>query len=212
MEKLEKHLVISVGCEYACGGSAIARLIASDFGIPCHDRYTIDRIMEQTGVSPALLQLAEEGVDISGLRAEDGYANAPTKYTDLTDRMVYMQTEIVKKLADRSSCVIVGRCSDYILRDRADCLRVYIYAPMDFRMNNVKQELSVDTKKAERIIHENDENLMARYQQITGTDWGERHHRQLLVDSSVLGLEGTARYIEDFAGACYKKLYAEKSA
>ena len=212
MKELKEHIVISVGCEYACGGSAIGRLMARDLGIAYYDRYIIDRIMEETGVSPALLELADKGVDISGLRAGDGYANAPTKYTDLTDRMVYIQKEIVRKLADRSSCVIIGRCSDYILRRRTDCLRVYIYGPTDYRMNNVMKELHVDARKAERILRENDENLMARYRQITGTDWGERHHRQLLIDSSVLGIEGTARYIEGFVEDFYGKLYPESAS
>lgn len=132
MEALKKHLVISVGCEYACGGSAIGRWIAKDLGIAYYDRHIIDQIMERTGVSPALLKLADKGVDISGLRAEDGFANAPTKYANLTERMVYIQKEVVKKLADRSSCVIIGRCSDYILRNRKDTLNFYIYGPEEY--------------------------------------------------------------------------------
>lgn len=207
MDIRKNHIVVSVGCEYACGGSAIGRLIAHDLGIAYYDRYMIDKIMEQTGVSPSLMELADKGIDVSGLRAADGYANAPTKYTNLTERMVYIQKEIVKKLADRSSCVIIGRCSDYILRDRKDCLKVYIYGPREFRLANVQKELGCDRKKAEKLIEENDENLRARYQQITGTDWGERHHRQVLIDSSVLGVEGTAAYLEGFINEFADRLY-----
>jgi len=206
MEALKKHLVISVGCEYACGGSAIGRWIAKDLGIAYYDRHIIDQIMERTGVSPALLKLADKGVDISGLRAEDGFANAPTKYANLTERMVYIQKEVVKKLADRSSCVIIGRCSDYILRNRKDTLNFYIYGPEEYRIENVKKELGVDDARAKELIRENDEYLMARYRQITGTDWGERHHRQLLIDSSVLGIRETATYLEGFVKSFYDKL------
>lgn len=209
MGNLSEHLVVSLGCEYGCGGSAIGRKIAEKLDIAYYDRQVVDKIMEEVGVTPSLMNLAEKGIDISGLRAEEGYANAPTKYTNLTDRMVYLQKEIIKKLADKSSCLIVGRCSDYILKDRKDCVAIYIYAPMDVRLKNVEDELKLDEKKAKETIEENDNNLHARYLQITGTDWGERHHRQMLIDSSVLGVEGTADYLVEFIKKFYDKVYPE---
>ena len=212
MKELNNHLVVSVGCEYACGGAAIGRVIARDLKMAYYDRHIVDRIMEQVGVSPALLSLAEKGIDISGLRSEPGYSYAPTHYKNLTDRMVYIQKEVIKKLAERSSCVIIGRCSDYILRDRSDTLNVYIYGPKQYRLENVMNELHVDEKKAEELILENDDNLHARYLQITGTDWGERHNRQMLMDSSVLGVEGTAKYIEELILAFYDKIYSSGEA
>jgi len=209
MGQLKEHLVISLGCEYGCGGSAIGKKIAEKLDIAYYDRQIVDKIMEEVGVTPSLMNLAEKGIDISGLRAEEGYANAPTKYTNLTDRMVYLQKEIIKKLAAKSSCLIVGRCGDYILRDRKDCVNIYVYAPMDIRLKNVEDELKLDEKKAKETIEENDNNLHARYLQITGTDWGERHNRQILIDSSVLGVEGTADYLVEFIKKFYAKVYPE---
>lgn len=211
MGKLSEHLVISLGCEYGCGGSAVGRKIAEKLGIAYYDRQIVDKIMEQVGVSPSLISLANKGIDVSGLRAEEGYAYAPTKYMNLTDRMVYLQKEVIKKLADKSSCLIVGRCSDYILRERNDCINIFIYAPQNVRLKNVAEELKVDEKKALKLIQENDENLHARYLQITGTDWGERHNRQLLIDSSMLGVEGTADYLIQFILEFYKKVYPKKA-
>ena len=212
MEELKNHIVVSVGCEYACGGAAIGRVIARDLKMAYYDRHIVDQIMEQVGVSPALLKLADQGIDISGLRSEPGYAYAPTKYKNLTDRMVYIQKEVIKKLADRSSCVIIGRCSDYILRHRTDTLNVFIYGPADYRLKNVMHELHVDETKARSLLEENDDNLHARYLQITGTDWGERHNRQMLIDSSVLGVEGTARYIEELILAFSNKIYTAEGS
>lgn len=211
MGNLSEHLVVSLGCEYGCGGSAVGKKIAEKLGISYYDRQIVDKIMEQVGVSPSLLKLADKGIDISGLRAEEGYAYAPTKYTNLTDRMVYLQKEVIKKLANKSSCLIVGRCSDYILRERKDCINIFVYAPKDVRLKNVEDELKVDEKKALKLIQENDENLHARYLQITGTDWGERHNRQLLIDSSMLGVEGTADYLIKFILEFYKKTYKDKA-
>lgn len=80
---------------------------------------------------------------------------------------------------------------------------------MDIRLKNVEDELKLDEKKAKETIEENDNNLHARYLQITGTDWGERHNRQILIDSSVLGVEGTADYLVEFIKKFYAKVYPE---
>ena len=118
-----------------------------------------------------------------------------------------VQKEVVKKLAARSSCVIIGRCSDYILRNNPRCVNVFIYAPDKVRVQNVMQELKVGEEKAKELIRENDQMLHARYKQMTGSNRGARHNRHMLIDSSVLGIEGTAEYIEEFV-----KKYLAKEA
>lgn len=194
-----KQFVITVGCEYGCGGSAVGRIVAKDLGIAYYDRKLIDEIIEETGVSHNLMEMAEAGKNVKGKTEGAATTSNPSKYKNLTDRVVYIQTEVVKKLAARSSCVIIGRCSDYILRKQDNCINVFVYAPDTVRIKNVMDELKVDEEKAKQLIKENDQMLHARYKQMTGTNWGERHNRHMLIDSSVLGLDGTAKYIENFA-------------
>ncbi|MCD7838306.1 MAG: cytidylate kinase-like family protein, partial [Clostridiales bacterium] len=159
----------------------------------------IDRIMQETGVSERAIEMAEKGKDMKGRSHELSNTKAPTKYVNMTERMVYIQTQIIKKLADRASCVFIGRCSDYVLKDREDCLNVFVYAPNEVRVKNIMDVLHVSEAQAQTLIEENDHILHARYKQMTGTYRGDRHNRHLLIDSSVLGVDGTAKFIEQFA-------------
>ena len=202
-----EQYVVTVGCEYGCGGSAVGRALARNLEIAYYDRTLIDKIIEETGVSHNLMEMADAGKDIKGKRENaSGPAGLP-KYKNLTDRVGYIQKEVVKKLAARSSCVIIGRCSDYILRNNPRCVNVFIYAPDEVRVSNVMKELKVDEEKAKELIRENDQMLHARYKQMTGSNRGARHNRHMLIDSSVLGIEGTAEYIEEFV-----KKYLAKEA
>ena len=187
-----KHIVISVGCEYASGGTQVGKLLSEKLGIEYFDREFIDQIIERVGVSQHVLNLADAGKGLSSTNP-GGWS---LKYADLTDRLVYIQKEVVKKLAARTSCVIIGRCADYILKDRSDVLNVFIYAPMEARIRNVRQAVGCTREEAEKLIEENDRMYHARYKQITGTYRGDRHNRDILIDAELLGVERTADYLE----------------
>jgi cytidylate kinase len=141
--------------------------------------------------------MADAGIDVKGRSSSHAPAGGATKYTNLTDRMVYIQTQVVKKLAERSSCVIIGRCADYILRDRDDCLNIFIYAPEEVRIQNVMEVKGCSEEDARKLMQANDDMNHARYKQMTGTYRGDRHNRHLLIDCSYLGVEGTAKFIEN---------------
>ena len=197
-------VIITVGCEYGCKAPEIAQRIADDLGIPCYDRDLIDDIIEEAGFSKDLLDKAERG---HAIRGRDTDAPNPKKlgairYHNLTDRVVFLQRETVRRLAARGSCVFVGRCADHILR-HADVktLNVFIYAPSDVRLKTVMREHNLGKTEAELLITKSDEDLHARYKQVTGTYRGDRHNRHMLIDSSLLGAERTADLIERLAFA-----------
>lgn len=201
---MRDHFVISVGCEYGCFGSEIGKRIARDFGIAYYDRELIDEIIEEAGFSKDLTEKAEAGIDVKGKASRGALtAGGPTRYANLTERVVYIQTEVIKKLAARGSCVFIGRCSDYILREQDNCLNVFIYAPSEVRIRNVMEAHSLSRDDAVLLIEKNDEMLHARYKQMTGTYRGDRHNRHLLIDSNLLGLEGTVKLIEEVANKVF---------
>ena len=197
-------LIITVGCEYGCKGPEIAQRIADDLGIPCYDRDLIDDIIEEAGFSKPLLDKAEKGHAIRGRDTGDVDPKklGAIRYHNLTDRVVFLQRETVRRLAARGSCVFVGRCADHILR-HADVktLNVFIYAPSDVRLKTVMREHNLGKAEAELLITKSDEDLHARYKQVTGTYRGDRHNRHMLIDSSLLGAERTADLIERLAFA-----------
>ena len=197
-------LIITVGCEYGCRGPEIAQRIADDLGIPCYDRDLIDDIIEEAGFSKDLLDKAEKGHAIRGRDTGDVDPKklGAIRYHNLTDRVVFLQRETVRRLAARGSCVFVGRCADHILR-HADVktLNVFIYAPSDVRLKTVMKEHNLNKTEAKLLIDKSDEDLHARYKQVTGTYRGDRHNRHMLIDSSLLGAERTADLIERLAFA-----------
>ena len=204
MPHAKTKLIITVGCEYGCKGPEIAQRIADDLGIPCYDRDLIDDIIEEAGFSKDLLDKAEKGHAIRGRDTGDVDPKklGAIRYHNLTDRVVFLQRETVRRLAARGSCVFVGRCADHILRHaNVKTLNVFIYAPSDVRLKTVMREHNLGKTEAELLITKSDEDLHARYKQVTGTYRGDRHNRHMLIDSSLLGAERTADLIERLAFA-----------
>lgn len=129
-----RHLVITIGCEYGAKGNAIGRKIAEDLNIKFYNRDLVDEIIEEVGIPKEIMEKVEEGGTIAGKGAEGDVRGSFSKYADLTDRAIHVQKQIIRKLAEKESCVIIGRSADYILKDTKDIdlLRAFIYAPMRY--------------------------------------------------------------------------------
>ncbi|MDY4077268.1 MAG: cytidylate kinase-like family protein [Clostridium sp.] len=186
-----KHMVITIGCEYGSGGPEIGKAIADYLGIEYYDRDLVDKVVEQIGVDRELVEKADTE---NNVKYEFDTKFGP-RYANLTNRVIYNQFEVIQKFAEKSSCVIIGRCSDYILKDRKDCLNIFIYAPEKVRIQSIMEKNNVSEKEAEEMMKYNDEMLHTRYKYMTGTYRGDRKNRHMMIDSSVLGWEKTAKYI-----------------
>jgi cytidylate kinase len=118
----------------------------------------------------------------------------------LTDRAIHVQKQIIKKLAERESCVFIGRSADYILKDEEkNMLKIFIYSPMEVRIKNVMESHNLSEADAKILINEKDRRFHVRHLAFTGSNRGDRHNRDILIDSSLLGVEGTAEYLEILA-------------
>ena len=115
-----RHLVITIGCEYGAKGNAIGRKIAEDLNIKFYNRDLVDEIIEEVGIPKEIMEKVEEGGTIAGKGAEGDVRGSFSKYADLTDRAIHVQKQIIRKLAEKESCVIIGRSADYILKDTKD--------------------------------------------------------------------------------------------
>ncbi|MBU5488282.1 cytidylate kinase-like family protein [Clostridium sp. MSJ-8] len=186
-----KHMVITIGCEYGSGGPEIGKMIADTLGIEYYDRDLVDKVVDQIGVERDLVEKADTENNVM-YRFE---TKLGPRYANLTNRVIYNQFEVIRKLANKKSCVMIGRCSDYILQDRNDCLNIFIYAPEEIRLKSVMEKENLSKKQALEVLKYNDEMLHSRYKYITGTYRGDRKNRDMMIDSSVLGWEKTAKYI-----------------
>lgn len=186
-----KHIVITIGCEYGAGWPEIGQMLAKALGIEYYDRDLVDKVVQEIGVEKDLVEKAdrEKGVHYSF------DTSLGPRYANLTNRVISAQFEVIHKFAEKSSCVIIGRSSDYILKDRDDVLNIFIYAPEDVRVRTVMDLKKVNKAKAEELVSYNDEQNHARHKYITGTYRGDRRNRHVLIDSSLLGWEKTAQYL-----------------
>ena len=186
-----RHMVITIGSEYGAGGPEIGKRIAEALDIKYYDRDLVDQVVEQIGVDRELVQKADTGNNVL-YSFETQYG---PRYANLTNRVIYNQFEVIKKLAEKTSCVLIGRCSNYILRERKDCLNFFVYAPEEVRVQSVMEREAVSRKQAAELVRYHDEMLHARYKYMTGSYRGDRKGRHMMIDSSVLGWEITARYM-----------------
>ncbi len=198
-----KHFVITIGCEYGAKGNAIGKKIAKDLGVPVYDRDTVDAIISEVGIPQDIMDKVEAGLTIAGKGVEGQERGSFSKLSDLTDRAIHVQKQIIRKLAEKESCVFIGRCADYILKGEENLLCLFIYSPDEVRVKNVMESHNLSEKDAKILISEKDKRYHVRYLAFTGSNRGDRHNRNMLIDSSMLGIDGTADYIEILA----KKLF-----
>lgn len=188
-----KHFVVTIGGEYGAGGPDIGKIMAETMGVDYYDRDLVDSVVAQIGVDKELVSAADNKNFVPfGIETTLG-----TRYANLSNKVIYTQFEVIKKMA-QSSCIIIGRCSDYILRDIPDVVNIFVYAPEEARIAHIQEARNVSRTKAQELIKQADKALHDRYTYITGTYRGDRHNRHLLIDSSVLGWQRSAKLIQAF--------------
>ena len=192
--------VITIGCEFGAGGPQIGKMLSKTLGIEYYDRDLVDKIAHQLGVDKELVEKADTEKRVQ----YEFETTLGPRYANLTNKVIYLQQQAIEKMAERP-CVIIGRSANYILQDRKDVLNLFIYAPKETRVRSVMEQLGVDRGKALDMIDSNDIQLHERHKYITGTYRGDRHGRDLLIDSSMLGWEGTAKYILMLIEMLYEK-------
>jgi len=182
-------VVVTIAREHGSAGKRIGQLVAEKMGIPCYYKEMVAIAAQESG-------LAEEF--ISNLNSDENAVMRELYLsTDVVRNAIVAQDKAIKKIADAGSCVIVGRAADYVLRDRKNVVRIFIYAPEEYRVKKV-MEMYGDTEEAGRkSLARSDSARGAYYKSISGRDWGDPHGYELCVDSSI-GVEETADLICDY--------------
>ena len=181
-----KQGIITISREFGSGGRTIGKAVAQKLGIPCYDAELITEMAKQSG-------FAEDYVREAGEYAPGGLLNSmftsraggPTN----EDILWQIQCNIVAQLAKKGPCVIVGRCGDYILRDRPDVLKVFAHADMAFRAKRIVEVYGQREESPEQRLKEKDKRRSTYYRFYTGRKWGQLDTYDLMLNSGVLGIE-----------------------
>lgn len=187
--------VITIGRQYGSGGRFVAQKLAEKLGVNFYDNELLSKVSEETGMSKGVLDNYDE--------KRDGFFTGvvPSSFgTDMSlgQKVFLAQFETIRHLAERESCVIVGRCADYVLRDYPNVINVFITAPIEKRVERAEKYYGLDSKKAKDTIVKMDKKRASYYNFYSDKKWGRADSYNLTIDSSV-GIDETVDIIKSFA-------------
>ncbi|MCM1524080.1 MAG: cytidylate kinase family protein [Ruminococcus sp.] len=192
LETSEKGVIITIAREHGSSGKQIGKIVAEKLGIPFYYK-------EMTAIAAK-----ESGLDKEFI--SDINVNSPAMLqslylsSDVVQQAVIAQDKVIKEIADRGSCVIVGRAADHVLREREDVVRIFIYADEEYKISRVMEVYGDSKEEARKNIRHSDEARASYYKNISGQNWGDRRNYELLLDSS-LGVEESADVICGYIGS-----------
>lgn len=184
--------VITISREFGSGGRTIGKMVAEKLGIPCYDAELIQKMAEKSGYSADYIK--EEGEYISGGWLSAVFADRSLGLTN-QDKLFSIQSRIIEELAAEGPCVIVGRCADFVLRDKADCLNVFVHASMEKRAERIVKEYGEREESPEKRLKEKDKRRAAYHRFYTDMKWGHAQNYHICLDSGEFGLEKCAEMI-----------------
>ena len=197
---MKKNIIITIGRQFGCGGKRIAEALGSKLGIPVYDHQLIVKAAQESGFSAEFFERSDEKKRFFSLTSIfTGSYNAETENYMSDKGLFNMQCETIKSIADQGSAIIVGRCSDYVLRDRENTLNVFLTSPLEDRVKRIAETEGLEIDKAEEYVEKQDRNREDYYNYYTFGNWGVASNYDLCIDSSIAGIEGTADIIIEFA-------------
>lgn len=181
-----KNRIITISREFGSGGRTIGKQAADKLGIPCYDAELIHKISQESGFTEGYVQ--EAGEYAPGGFLSSAFADRLFGPTN-GDYLWNIQYQIITELAEKGPCVIVGRCADYILQDKADCLKVFIHADMNYRAERIVKEYGEQEASPEQRLRDKDKRRAAYHRFYTNMKWGHAQNYHLCLDSGILGID-----------------------
>lgn len=191
---LSKKTIITISREFGSGGRQIGWLVADKLGIKLYDKDLVTAVAQKTGFSPEFVENSEQKRNILD-SLNNGY------YFSLTnaDELFMQESNLIKEIANRESCVIIGRCSDYILKDYDNVINVFVYADMQDRIKRATEKYGIKKSAVEKEIKNKDKRRASHYKYYTGNTWGDRNNYDLCINSSRFSEEEAANMICNIA-------------
>lgn len=196
---MKKDIIITIGRQFGCGGKLVAEALGQKLGIPVYDNELITKAAQESGFSAEFFKRSDEKKRFFSLSAifQGGYSSEDNYMSD--KNLFTIQCEAIKMIADQGSAILVGRCSDYVLREREDIMNVFLTSPLEERVKRVSERQGLSLEKAAEVVEREDKNREEYYNYYTFGNWGVASNYDLCLDSSIAGIEGTAEIIIEFA-------------
>lgn len=199
---MSKKIIITIARQYGSGGREIGERVAELLGIPLYDKQLITDAAAKGSLNEEVIRSADESAANSllyTLAMGSNHYGAAMHFgykMPLNDKLFILQSEVIKEYAEKGSCVIIGRCADYVLRDDHDVFRLFIYGDLEHRQERVRERHpEIKPTQVIDVINKTDKRRASYYNFYTGNKWGRYDNYDMAVNSSTLGIEGTAQLI-----------------
>ena len=197
--------IYTIGREFGSGGREVGEKLAAKLGIKLYDKELLQQAAKDSGFCEEIFENHDEKPTNSFLYSlvmdtysVSGYSAAPFLDMPLNHKVFLAQFETIKKIAEKESCVIVGRCANYALSDNPDCINIFIHADLDVRIKNVSRNLNITENKARDIINKTDKQRASYYNYYTSKKWGDSKSYNLSLDAGKLGTDNCVEMILKF--------------
>lgn len=197
--------IYTIGREFGSGGKEVGTKLAEKLGIKLYDKELLQQAAKDSGFCEEIFENHDEKPTNSFLYSlvmdtysVSGYSTAPFLDMPLNHKVFLAQFETIKKIAERESCVIVGRCADYALSDNPECINIFIHADMELRIKNISKSLNITENKARDIINKTDKQRASYYNYYTSKKWGDAKSYNLSLDAGKLGTDNCVEMILKF--------------
>lgn len=195
--------IITVSRQFGSGGRSIAKEVAEKLGYAYYDNELTERVAKETGFDPSYIADAGEyapGKSVFSYAISSVASHGGSHNMNASDFLWSTQCRIISEIAEKGNCVIVGRCADYILRERSDCLNVFIHAADSYRAKRIVELYGVREELPEKRLNDKDTRRKVNYKYFTGRTWGDVRNYHICLDSSAVGHERCVEIIAELAG------------
>ena len=200
---MKKNFIINIGRQLGSGGRSIANILAQHYNITVYDRKLIELAAKESGLSQEFFENADEKKShgffhsIFSARAAANALGSNDSYLS-NDALFKVQSDIIRNLAEQESCIFIGRCADYILREHPCCINLFFTANLEDRIARMTSEKSITAEQAEELIEKTDRRRSDYYNYYSGKIWGAAESYELCINTSHLGFEGTAEMLKSY--------------
>lgn len=196
-----QKVIITIGRQFGSGGRSVARILSRHYGIPVYDKKLITLAAEQSGMAEQFFKQADERVSCAFLHflfGGRGATSHPAENPLSNDALFKVQSDVIRDIASRESCIILGRCADYILRDEPALISIFFTADTADRLQRYADHDCISCEAVRPILEKSDRKRSSYYNYYAQRTWGAAENYHLCVNTSRLGIEGTAQLIIDY--------------
>ncbi len=197
-----EKIIINIGRQFSSGGRYISKILCEEFGCRYFDKEILDLAAKESGFSPDVFKKSDEKKSFihtlfhlhAPMLSDDNFYN--NKFSE--ESLFKFQCDAIRKAASQGSCLFIGRCADYVLRDEPNTVSIFLAADMEDRISRTMERYNMDEESARKTISKKDSTRASYYNYYTGKKWGAAESYDLCINTSIFGLDETAIFIADF--------------